>query len=97
MTVRRPMLEPIGRVAAGGLNLPVIATLVQATAAREGDILVSMDDDGEVYCTPPKHPFSQSMLRQYSNCVVGVITPTSKVDDIRDDLAATLKAHRSAA
>ncbi|MDF4024112.1 hypothetical protein P3W24_03890 [Luteibacter sp. PPL201] len=97
MTMRRPMLDPIGRVAAGGLNLTVLATLVQATAAREGDILVSMDSDGEVYCTPPKHPFSQAMLRQYSNCVVGTITPTSKVDDIREDLAATLEGHRSAA
>lgn len=58
---------------------------------------MSMDNDGEVYCTPEKHPFSQAMLRQYANCVVGVITPTSDVHDIRDDLAATLKGHRSAA
>lgn len=95
--MKRVILDPIGRVAAGGLNVPTLATLVRSIAAREGTMLVSMDSDGEVYCTPEKHPFSQSMLRQYANCVVGVITPTSKVDDIREDLAATLAGHRSAA
>lgn len=97
MTIRRPILEPIGKLAMGAINAPDIARAACLVVLREGRMVVSVDEDSEVYATPVEHPFTHALMRQHSDCVVGTYSPGATTDDIRDDIKAHWKAARKAA
>lgn len=97
MTTRRPILAPIGKLGMGALNAHDIARAACLVVIREGRMVVSVDEEGEVFVTPIEHPFTHALMRQYSDHVVGTYAPGATTDDIRGDLTAHWKAARAAA
>lgn len=93
----RNILEPIGQLRPGALGAQKIAEDAWKLIYAKGRMQISMDSDGCVYVTPADHPFSKSMLRQYSDRIVGTYSVDASVEDILGDLIEQWRTDREAA
>lgn len=94
--MKRNLLDHVGELRTLGINAGDVAVVVARVVNAEGAQLVSLSDEARVYVTPVAHPFSQGMLKQYSDRVVGSYDKGVTADDICEDLIAQWKADREA-
>jgi hypothetical protein len=91
----RKLLDPIAEVTSMDSQSGRVAMLLHRIVLNEGDQVISLDAEGKVYATPPKHAFSQRLMKSYSDCVVGQYKPGASAVHIREDLVATWNDQRS--
>jgi hypothetical protein len=93
----RVILDPIGEMRMREVGVVRVALAAKRLVDSEGSQVVSMDSDGKVYATPPRHPFSTALMKHYADNVVGTYGPASTAEEIRDDLVAQWDEARKAA
>jgi len=90
-------IEPIGQLRAGALNAAALGEAVCTMVLTIGPCLVSMSEQGDVFVTAERHPFSEGMLRQYGDRCVGVYRDGCTPDGITEDLIEQWRTDREAA
>jgi hypothetical protein len=94
--MKRAILDSISTIRPSGLGANSAARAIRRIVNDEGPQCVSVDDDGQVFCTPRDCDFSQALLRTHAGNVAGVYDKDLDLDGLADDLATQVSQLKAA-